>query len=161
LVMQSGGQVPAQAEAAFNAALAIDPHNVPARFYLGMARLQRRDSAGTVQIWQSLLADIPASAPLHQMLVDRIAILTSQGLRSGGGAMPGGGAPDPRAMVAMLAARLKADPHDALGWVRLIRAYTVLGETAKAKEALATARATFKDNKDAQAAFSTVAKDIK
>ena len=39
-------------------------------------------------------------------------------------------------MVDMLAARLKADPNDALGWVRLMRAYTVLGETEKAKEAL-------------------------
>jgi cytochrome c-type biogenesis protein CcmH len=64
-------------------------------------------------------------------------------------------------MVAMLAARLKADPNDALGWVRLMRAYTVLGETAKAKEALATARATFKDNKDALIAFQTAATALK
>jgi cytochrome c-type biogenesis protein CcmH len=161
LVMQSGGTVPDQAEAAFKAALAADRHNVPARFYLGMARLQRRDSAGAVAMWQSLLADVPTTAPLHQMLVDRIAILTAQGLSKGSGAMRGGGAPDPRAMVAMLAARLKADPHDALGWVRLIRAYTVLGETDKAKEALVTARATFKDNKDALTSFSTAARALK
>ena len=87
------------------------------------------------------------------MLVDRLAALTAQ---SNG--MPAGG---PRAMVAMLAARLKADPNDALGWVRLMRAYTVLGETDKAREALATARKTFKDNADAQTAFKTAATALK
>ena len=83
------------------------------------------------------------------------------GSSGSGGAMPGGGAPDPRAMVARLADRLKTDPNDALGWVRLIRAYVVLGEMDKAREALASARAAFKDNKDALTAFSTIAKDIK
>jgi cytochrome c-type biogenesis protein CcmH len=64
-------------------------------------------------------------------------------------------------MVDMLAARLKADPNDALGWVRLMRAYTVLGETDKAKEALASARKTFAKNQDAQTAFTTAAKALK
>ena len=61
----------------------------------------------------------------------------------------------------MLAARLKADPNDALGWVRLMRAYTVLGETEKAKQALVSARKAFVDNKDAQTAFTTAAKALK
>jgi cytochrome c-type biogenesis protein CcmH len=64
-------------------------------------------------------------------------------------------------MVAMLAARLKADPNDALAWVRLMRAYTVLGETEKAKQALADARKAFPDNQDAQTAFNTAAKALK
>jgi hypothetical protein len=42
-----------------------------------------------------------------------------------------------------------------------MRAYTVLGETDKAKEALATARKTFATNKDAQTAFTTAAKALK
>ena len=60
-----------------------------------------------------------------------------------------------------LAARLKADPNDALGWVRLMKAYTVLGETEKAKQALADARKAFPDNQDAQTAFNTAAKALK
>ena len=153
LVVENGGAVPADAESAFNAALAVDPKNVPARFYLGMAKLGHNDRAGAIALWQSLLADIPESAPLHQILVDRIALLTSQ--------MQGGrGAPNPQAMVDMLAARLKADPNDALGWVRLMRAYTVLDEKDKARAALASARKAFAGNADAQTAFTTAAKAL-
>jgi len=152
LVLENRGTVPAEAEEAFNDALKIDPHSAPARFYLGLAKASRNDRTGALALWQSLLADIPTDAPLHQMLVDRIAMLTSQAP---------GGAPNPRAMVDMLAARLKADPNDALGWVRLMKAYTVLGETEKAKQALADARKAFPDNQDAQTAFSTAAKALK
>jgi cytochrome c-type biogenesis protein CcmH len=152
LVLDNGGAVPAEAEDAFNAALNIDPHSAPARFYLGLAKASRNDRAGALVLWQSLLADIPTGAPLHQMLVDRIAMLTAQSP---------GGAPNPRAMVDMLAARLKADPNDALGWVRLMRAYTVLGETEKARDALTSARKAFPDNPDAQTAFTTAAKALK
>jgi len=156
LVVASNGAVPPEAEDAFKAALAIDPHNAPARFYLGLARVEHKDNAGAIQLWQSLLDDTPSTSPLHQMLVDRIAMLTSQAVAGGNGA-----APNPRAMVEMLAARLKADPNDALGWVRLMRVYTVLGETQKAKQALAEARKAFSDNKDAQTSFSTAAKALK
>lgn len=154
LVGASNGAVPPEAEKAFTAALAIDPTSAPARFYLGLAKAERKDNAGAIQLWQSLLADIPVTSPLHQVLVDRIAILTSQA------AAGPNGAPNPRAMVDMLAARLKADPNDALGWVRLMRAYTVLGETEKAKQALSDARKAFPDNKDAQTAFNTAAKAL-
>ena len=102
--------------------------------------------------WQGLLADTPTNVPLHQTLVDRIALLTAQA---------GGGAPDPRAMVASLAARLKSDPNDAAGWQRLIRAYAVLGQTADAKSALATARKTFANDKDAMATLESEASELK
>ena len=156
LVAANNGAVTEDAEKAFLVALRLDPHNAPARFYLGLARAARNDRTGAIEMWQSLLADIPATAPLHQLLVDRLAALTSQGLQGGQG-----GAPNPRAMVAMLAARLKDNPQDALGWVRLMRAYTVLGETEKAKQALADARKAFPDNKDAQTSFTTAAKALK
>jgi cytochrome c-type biogenesis protein CcmH len=151
LMTQESGTIPPPAEAAFTAALAVEPKNVPARFYLGTARLQHGDRPGAIAIWQSLLTDTPVNTPLHQILVDKVAALTAQS----------GSAPNPQAMVAMLAARLKADPNDALGWIRLMRAYTVLDETDKAKQALATARKTFAASKDAQTAFDTAAKALK
>jgi len=156
LVMASGGKIPPEAEASFTAALQVDPTNAPARFYLGDARRAKGDNAGAAQMWQSLLADTSPATPLYQMLVDRLALLTADATRGNPGA-----APDPRKMVEMLAARLKGDPNDALGWVRLIRAYAVLNETAKAQEALATARKTFAGNPDAQTAFDTTAKALK
>ena len=154
LVLANGGAVPPEAESAFTMTLRLDPGNAPARFYLGLAKAEHKDRPGAIALWQSLLNDTPVTSPLHQMLVDRIALLTSQSVGAGG-------APNPRAMVEMLAARLKADPNDALGWVRLMRAYTVLGETQKAKDALVTARKSFAGNKDAQTAFDTAAKALK
>jgi len=44
-----------------------------------------------------------------------------------------------RAMVERLATRLKDNPGDKAGWIRLERAYRVLGESAKADEAAANA----------------------
>jgi cytochrome c-type biogenesis protein CcmH len=99
-----------------------------------------------------LLAQIPASSPLHQTLVDRIAMLTAQN---------GGGAPDPKQMVAMLAARLKDNPQDPAGWQRLIRAYAVLGQSEAAKAALTTARKTFSNDKNVMAALEAEASELK
>jgi cytochrome c-type biogenesis protein CcmH len=48
-----------------------------------------------------------------------------------------------RGMVAGLAARLDANPDDPDGWVRLVRAYAVLGETARRDAAYASARARY------------------
>jgi cytochrome c-type biogenesis protein CcmH len=45
-----------------------------------------------------------------------------------------------RGMVERLAARLSADGSDVEGWLRLMRAYVVLGERAKARAAAADAR---------------------
>jgi cytochrome c-type biogenesis protein CcmH len=154
--VEANGAVTDEAVAAFTAALAFNPRDAAARFFLGQARAERDDRPGALAYWQPLLAEVPASAPLHQMLVDRIALLTAQG--AGGG---NGGAPDPKAMVAMLAARLKQDPNDAQGWQRLIRAYSVLGQTGDAKEALATARKTFANDRNAMAALETEASELK
>ncbi len=46
-----------------------------------------------------------------------------------------------RSMVARLAERLEAEPGDFQGWLRLARAYGVLGEAAQARDALSRAEA--------------------
>ncbi len=50
-----------------------------------------------------------------------------------------------RSMVARLAERLETEPGDVQGWLRLARAYGVLGEPAKAEAALARAAALVRD----------------
>lgn len=148
LTGEAQGNVPPEAEAAFNAALKINPHDAASRFYLGQVYALRGDRTHALAMWNSLLADTPANTPLHDMLVDRIAALTSQA----------GAAPDIAAMVAGLAARLKAHPDDAQGWQRLIRAYWVLGDKAKAQTALGDARNAMKSNASALAALNAEAK---
>jgi len=152
LVAQSNGEVSEEAEAAFRAALKLDPKDQAARFFIGQALATHGDKGAALELWNGLLAEAPANSPLHQALVDRIALLTAQS---------GGGAPDPKAMVAGLAARLKDNPNDAAGWQRLIRAYSVLGQRAEAQAALATARKTFAAQKDVLTTLEAEAKDLK
>jgi cytochrome c-type biogenesis protein CcmH len=152
LVAQANGAVGDEAEAAFRAALKLNPREQAARFFVGQALAAHGDKPGALALWNGLLAEAPANSPLHQTLVDRIALLTAQG---------GGGAPDPKAMVAGLAARLKDNPNDAAGWQRLIRAYSVLGDRAQAQDALATARKTFAQQRDIVTALGAEAKDLK
>ncbi|HEY8337362.1 MAG TPA: c-type cytochrome biogenesis protein CcmI, partial [Tardiphaga sp.] len=45
-----------------------------------------------------------------------------------------------QSMVDRLATRLKSDGNDVEGWLRLVRAYMVLGDRDKAKQAVADAR---------------------
>jgi cytochrome c-type biogenesis protein CcmH len=152
LVAQANGEVSDEAAAAFRAALKLNPKEQAARFFLGQALAAHGDKAGALDLWNGLLAEAPANSPLHQTLVDRIALLTAQG---------GGAAPDPKAMVAGLAARLKDNPNDAAGWQRLIRAYSVLNARAEAQEALATARKTFTGQRQPLAALEAEAKELK
>jgi cytochrome c-type biogenesis protein CcmH len=151
-VAQANGAVGDEAEAAFRAALKLNPKEQAARFFVGQSLAARGDKPAALALWNGLLAEAPANSPLHQTLVDRIALLTAQS---------GGGAPDPKAMVAGLAARLKDNPNDAAGWQRLIRAYSVLGDRAQAQDALATARKTFAQQGDVVATLDAEAKDLK
>ena len=153
LVAEANGAVNEEAEGAFRAALKLNPKEQAARFFLAQAMAAHGDKPGALALLNDLLAETPANSPLHQTLVDRIALLTAQGA--------GGGAPDPKAMVAGLAARLKDNPNDAAGWQRLIRAYSVLNQRAQAQEALATARKTFAGERDTLAALEAEAKDLK
>jgi cytochrome c-type biogenesis protein CcmH len=150
-LVAANGQVTDEATAAFEAALKLDAKNPPAQYYLGQAKAERGDKDGALAAWQALLAQVPDNTPLHQALVDRIAMLSSQN----------GGAPDPKAMVAGLAARLKDNPNDAGGWQRLIRAYSVLGQQADAQTALDTARKTFATDRDVMGALEAEAKELK
>jgi cytochrome c-type biogenesis protein CcmH len=152
LVAQANGEVSDEAVAAFRAALKLDPKEQASRFFLGQALATHGDKTGALELWNGLLAETLPNSPLHQTLVDRIALLTAQG---------GGAAPDPKAMVAGLVARLKDNPNDAAGWQRLIRAYSVLNQRAEAQEALATARKTFAGKSDMLAQFDTQAQELK
>lgn len=65
-----------------------------------------------------------------------------------------------RAMVDGLAVRLEDNPDDLQGWLRLIRARTVLGDTDLAKTHLTDARAAFENDPAAQNALDQLAQEI-
>ena len=150
LTQEASGAVTPAAEAAFTQALAGNPKDDAARYFLGLAAAARGDANKALDLWRSLLADVPANSAVHQDLVDRIAALTAQS----------GGVPDIAAMVASLAARLKASPDDGAGWQRLIRAYAVLGDKDKARAALADARKAMAAHPDQLAALNAEQKTL-
>lgn len=151
LMLAADGQVTPEAEAAFAEALQGNPRDPAARYYLGLAYASRRDVPRALALWESLLADTPPTAPWLGTLIDHIAALKAST----------GQAPDIAAMVAGLAARLRASPNDPQGWQRLVRAYAVLGDAAKAQGALAAARGALKNNPAALAALDGEAKELK
>jgi cytochrome c-type biogenesis protein CcmH len=147
LAIAAGGAVPQEAEAAFSKALILNPKDRASRYYLGFAYAARGDNAKAIALWKGLVADAPAEAPWRASLVDRIARLTAKT----------GAAPDVASMTEGLAARLKAHPQDAGGWIRLVRSYAVMGDKAKALAALKDARAAMAGNSPALAALRSQA----
>jgi len=63
-------------------------------------------------------------------------------------------------MVEGLAARLKEDGRDADGWMRLVRAYTVLGRSQRASQALGEARAALTGDTEALGRLDELAKSL-
>jgi cytochrome c-type biogenesis protein CcmH len=59
-----------------------------------------------------------------------------------------------------LANRLKQDPKDADGWMRLMRAKMVLGETGAAREAHRSGLAAFQGDPAAQAKLNRAAEEL-
>lgn len=63
-------------------------------------------------------------------------------------------------MVSRLADRLKANPKDADGWIRLMRARMVLGETGAATQALKSGRAAFPGDAAVQGRLTQAAQEL-
>jgi cytochrome c-type biogenesis protein CcmH len=144
----AGGVVTAEAKAEFERAVAQNAADPKASYFLGLAAEQDGRAADAASIWRGMLAKAPADAPWRPLLQSALA-------RVGGPAPPAlssdamAAAKDMseddrgamiRGMVDRLATRLKQNGDDVEGWLRLLRAYTVMGERDKAASALVDAR---------------------
>ena len=179
LVAAAQGIVTAAAGKAFSRAVILDPHDPKARFYLGLAAEQDGRTADAAKAWRGLLAEAPAGAPWSEFVrealarVDPAAAAASQSKTASD--QPGPSAADVAAASAMpseqrqamihgmvdrLAARLKADGSDVDGWLRLMRAYMVLGERTKAQAAIADARRALASDADKLRRVDEVAKGL-
>ncbi|WP_425993495.1 c-type cytochrome biogenesis protein CcmI [Afipia sp. DC4300-2b1] len=143
----SGGVVTAESKAEFDRAIALDPNEVKARYFTGLAAEQdgRKDDA--INIWRGMLASAPADAPwrpLVQGALVRVGVvapkLSDDTIAAAKDMTEGDRNTMIRGMVDRLATRLKDNGNDVEGWLRLVRAYMVLGERDKAQAALIDAR---------------------
>jgi cytochrome c-type biogenesis protein CcmH len=144
----AGGVVTAEAKAEFERAVAQNAEDPKANYFLGLAAEQDGRQADAAGIWRGMLAKAPADAPWRPLLQAALA-------RVDGSTVPAvsndamAAAKDMneddrnamvRGMVDKLATRLKQNGDDVEGWLRLVRAYMVMGERAKAMSAQAEAR---------------------
>jgi cytochrome c-type biogenesis protein CcmH len=154
------------AEAAARRIVAAAPDD-PEGFTLLAAAFARETGAVTPDAKQALAraAALVSALPPGDPMRDRIAG-QSQGVyamaaeaaaQQGPQQQAGGGSgmtPEMiRGMVERLAARLKANPDDAQGWVMLVRAYGVIGEFGKRDAALTEARQRYAGRADILAAL--------
>src|SRR6201999_1465577 len=132
----------------FERAVALDADEVKARYFLGLSSEQdgRRDEAAA--IWRAMLEKAPADAPwrpLVQAALVRVGgptvpALSDDTMAAAKGMSEGDRNAMIHGMVDRLATRLKQDGGDVEGWLRLVRAYMVLGDHDKAKSAQIDAR---------------------
>jgi cytochrome c-type biogenesis protein CcmH len=148
LAAAAGGVITAEAKAEFERAVALNADDVKARYFLGLAAEQDGRANEAASIWRAMLAKAPADAPWRPLVQAAL-------VRIGGASAPA--LPDDavaaaknmneadrgemiRGMVERLAGRLKQNGDDVEGWLRLVRAYMVMGDRDRAKDALTEAR---------------------
>ncbi len=168
LMAASPDAVPPEAAKLLEEVVAAAPGSITGRYYLGLAKAQRSDFRGAAQEFADVIALSPADAewlpsvkeqlgfaaheagirpdslipsPVVQMILKQSPPKTATPAAPAAPATSADQQEMIRGMVERLAQRLKENPSDADGWRMLARSYEVLGETAKAKEALAKADA--------------------
>ncbi len=167
-VLAANGGVPAAARDDFAKAVALDAQEPRAQFYLGVAEIEdgHKDKAATR--WRALLAAAPKDAPWRGSIEAELAALTKMPAPGPTAEQAGAAAnmtPEARqqmigGMVSGLAARLEQNPNDLDGWLRLVRAYGVLGKQDEAKAALTRARTAFAADKTALAELDAAEKNL-
>ena len=151
ILRANDGLVTADARAAFTRALADDPRDIRARFYLALGDAQAGNRDEAVAALNALLAEAPPGAGwtggIREVLaeLDATPATPQRGPSAEDVAAASGMSEADRSemiagMVAQLAARLEAEPNDAEGWARLVRSYMVLGRRDDARAALEDAR---------------------
>jgi len=148
MVGAAGGVVTTEAKSEFDRALSLNADEAKASYYLGLAAEQDGRAQEAAAIWRAMLEKAPAGAPWRELVQTALT-------RVGGGTAPAlsdstiAAAKDMndsdrsamiRSMVERLATRLKQNGDDVEGWLRLVRAYLVMGDQEKAKSALNDAR---------------------
>ncbi|MBZ9744782.1 c-type cytochrome biogenesis protein CcmI [Mesorhizobium sp. CO1-1-7] len=170
----AGGIVSADAQDAFEAALKLDPANAKAGFYLAMALAQEGRGKEAAAAWQAMLGTLPPDSPWRGAVEQALAKSGGPEVASGTTAK-GPDAADVDAassmsqqdreamintMVAGLDDKLRQNPRDPEGWMRLVRSYVVLGKADQARDALGRAIAVFGADSDEAKKFTAFAASL-
>ena len=180
--MAARGTITPQAIRAFRQAQKLRPKDPMSRYYLAKADLQQGRREKAYRALKSLLADLPPNVPARVIVEKEVATLATElkkrpparsvassgpsldavreRMRAMQNASPQERMAMIRNMVEGLDARLKENPDDLAGWLRLIRARKVLGETEKARDALARARQAFSGNAEALKRIDSLAAQL-
>ena len=190
LVQAGGGQVTPAALTAFRGALRADPQDPRARYFIAVEMDQRGEREAAMTAWIELINSAPEGAPWAaevRAFVEDLARERGQDisarLRPAATGSPSAvpGIPGPTAaqvadaeamspadrqamiqgMVGGLEERLRASPRDRDGWVRLMRARMVLGDTAAATTAWRNGLRAFADSPAEQAALTEAARGLR
>jgi cytochrome c-type biogenesis protein CcmH len=161
-ILAEGGRVAADAQSALRRVLATEPGDPTARFFLALAKAQNQDLEGALTDWLALERQVSSDAPLRGLLAENIDKAARQ-LGKDPAKLPGRAAgagtagpseedmaaaaqmsPEERqafieSMVERLAAKMKENPDDLEGWIRLANAYGVLQKREEARAAWAEA----------------------
>lgn len=150
LAGKNNGMIGPDSEAAFRRAAALDPSNPQPAIMLATAKAQRGEYDAAKAAFEGILASAPVDAPWRPIVEQSITSINSALAQPG----PTGVDIDAAAqmssgdrtamietMVAGLDEKLRANPADKDGWLRLIRSYAVLGKTDKAIDAIQRAEA--------------------
>jgi cytochrome c-type biogenesis protein CcmH len=182
-IVQSQGKVSDDAAAIFHRAMKGDATDPRSRYFLAIYRDQQGDHAGAMKDFIALLKSAPPGAPWAVQVRNYVEDLAKDqhiDISSQLPPAPQAGQPGPtgeqvaaasqmsdadrqtmiHGMVEKLAGELKANPHDSGGWVRLMRARMVLGESDKAAQAYQDARKAFAGTPAALAALQDAAKSL-
>jgi cytochrome c-type biogenesis protein CcmH len=172
-----------KARGALERALALDVTLVEPRILLAIAKEQDGDWAAAIEDWRGLMDREGADERWRSMVRTRIAnaeeaqsgkppaiaveeapaptlgpsaaeIAAAQSISQADGQVMVEG------MVQRLATRLEQNGDDLPGWLRLVRAHTVLGRKDKAEKALARAKSQFAGNTQAIEQLDALAAEL-
>ena len=170
MVYGNNGLMTAQSVAIFGEALKLDKNNAKALFYKGIGLSQEGKLAEAKATFQNLLVHAPADAPWKKAVEQQMAKLDPKGAapKIGAEQVQNAEAMKPEERIAMIRGmvdgldeKLKINPQDVEGWLRLIRSRSVLGDADKTTAALATARATFATNAVDMKRIEELAQELK
>jgi cytochrome c-type biogenesis protein CcmH len=159
LVLAKDGLISAEAQAAFEQAVKLDPNAPKAQFYLARAAIQDGQTDKAKTILQNLVASAPADAPWTDAVRQELAALGAP--ESASAAAPQIGPEAIAGMVAGLASRLEAQGGTAEEWARLMRSYAVLGQRDKATDAAKRAREALAQDTEALRTIDMMVQELK